>query len=183
MITHLLHATERIATARTALLLFLCMLPFICVFFPWRSNQLEAFAGYPPRLFDTRLPYTPEQVNTLADYLGQAGRRLYAVTEVTLDFAFPMLYATWLSVILTLVWHKAPPIWESWRWLVLIPYLGMLADFAENACLAALMLLFPHEPNWLVWISNLFSLVKWSAGLASIIMILLGIALSQGEGG
>ena len=116
-------------------------------------------------------------MNELANDLGEAGRQLYAVTEVTLDYAFPALYATWLSVMLVLVWRKARPEWAGRRWLALLPYLGMLADFAENTCIAALMLLFPKEPIWLIWLSNLASLVKWSAGLASLGTILMGVGV------
>jgi hypothetical protein len=174
MLTRLSQTIDRIATPRNALLFFLTLLPFIYIFFPWRSNQVKAILGYSQRMLDARLPYTPQEVHTLAEELGAAGRSLYALTEVTLDFAFPVLYATWLSIMLALVWRKALPEWPGRSWLILLPYLGMLADFAENTCLAILMLLFPNEPAWLVWLSNSVSLVKWSAGLASLGLILIG---------
>jgi hypothetical protein len=72
------------------------------------------------------------------------------------------------------VWGAAHPDWTGFSRLALLPYLGMLGDLAENACLASLMLLFPKGPDWLVWVSNLASLSKWIAGLASIGLILAG---------
>ena len=121
--------------------------------------------------------YVAASYNTLANDLEEAGQRLYAVTEVTLDFAFPVLYSTWLGIIIVLVWRKVSPEWERWKQLALLPYLGMLADFIENTFLAVLMLLFPKEPIWLVWLSNLASLIKWIAGLASLGIILLGLGV------
>ena len=177
MITRLKRTIDRIATSRNTLLLFLSLLPFTFVFFPWRSNQLKATLNYPLRLFDTHLPYPPQEVHALANDLGEGGRRLYAVTEVTLDFAFPALYASFLSVTLALVWRSARPDWTGRRSLPLLPYLGMLGDLTENVSLATLMLLFPGEPGWLVWFSNLASLVKWSAGLASLVLILVGLGI------
>jgi hypothetical protein len=177
MLTRLSKTIDRIATRRNALLLLLSLLPFIFIFFPWRSKQLGAMMGYSQRTFDTRLPYTPQDVHIMADDLGAAGRLLYGLTEVTLDFVFPVLYATWLSVTLAWVWRKALPEWSGRCWLILLPYLGMLADFAENTCLAILMLLFPNEPTWLVWLSNTVSLVKWCAGLASFGFILIGLGV------
>ena len=178
MMIRLKQTINQIATPRNALLVFLSLLPFNLVFFPWRSKQLKAILGYPPRLFDTRLPYAPQEVHTLAGDLGGAGRRLYAATEVTLDFAYPVLYTTFLSLILALVWRKARPAQSGRSWLPLLPYAGMVGDLTENISLASLMLLFPGEPVWLTWFSNLASLVKWSAGIISFGMILVGVGIN-----
>ena len=53
----------------------------------------------------------------------------------------------------------------------------MVGDLTENASLASLMILFPQEPEWLAWFSNLASLVKWSAGVASFAMIVVGLGI------
>ena len=164
----------RIASPRVALLLFAAILLFIFIFFPLRHNRLESYAGYPLRVFDTRLFYTPAQVSESANDIGESGRHLYAVTEVTLDFAFPLLYTTWLSVLLALVTPKAWPSRPGRERLILLPFLGLLGDLAENAYLAALMWTYPIIPPWLVGLSNLASLVKWGAGLAALGLILIG---------
>ncbi len=177
MLIRLKQAIDRYATPRNALWVFLSLLPFIFVFFRWRSRHLEAILGYPPRLFDTHVPYSPQEVHQLAGALGESGRRLYAATEVTLDFAFPPLYTTLLSLILALVWRKAQTARTAWAWLPLLPTLGMLGDLTENVSLAALMMLFPGEPAWLAQFSNLASLVKWGAGLASLVMIVVGLGI------
>ena len=178
MMTSLRQRIDRIATPRNTLAVFLCLLPFNLVFFPWRSKQLKAILGYPPRLFDTRLSYTPQEVHTLSESLGQAGRRLYAATEVTLDFAYPVLYTSLLSLVLALVWRKARPHWSGRTWLPLVPYIGMAGDLTENVSLASLMTLFPGEPAWLTRFSNLASRVKWSAGLISFGMIVVGLGIT-----
>lgn len=117
----------------------------------------------------------------LANDLDEAGQWLYAVTEVTLDFAFPVLYATLIAIILVMVWREARPERSEWMALALIPYLGMLTDFGENTSIAAMMLLFPKEPIWLVWLSNLFSLIKWTAGVTSLGIILVGLGMQVVE--
>jgi hypothetical protein len=175
MLTRLSRTISRLASPYTALLLFLSLLPFTSIFFPWRSHQLADILGYSARTFDAHFPYTPQQVHQLADDLGESGRRLYALTEVTLDLAFPILYTTWLSITLAWTWRALRPAWVGGLWPVLLPYLGMLGDYAENTCVVSLLLLFPLEPAWLVWLSNLASLIKWSAGLVSLGMILAGV--------
>lgn len=174
MINRLLQTIGRISTPRNALLLFIVMLPFVFVFFPWRSNRLDAIVGYSMRPFDVRWPYSPQEVYILASDLGEAGRTLYAITEVTLDFAFPIIYATLLSMMLALVWRKTNP---EWAWFALLPYLGMLADFAENICIGVMMMMFPNDAAWLAWLSNGFSLIKWIIGLTSFGAFLLGLGV------
>lgn len=178
MVTHIRQTIDRKATPRNTLLVFLSLLPFALVFFPWRSKQLSAILGHPAQVFDTRLPYTPQEVHQLAGDLGEPGRSLYALSEVTLDLAFPPLYASFLSFSLALVWRKGDSSWAWAGWLPLLPYLGMLGDYTENASLASLMMLYPGEPAWLVWFSNLGSLVKWAAGVASLVMIVVGLGLN-----
>jgi hypothetical protein len=177
MLTRLSLTIYRFASRRNVLLVFLSLLPFVFVFFPWRSRLLSAGLSSPLRLFDAHFPYSPAQVHALASALGEEGRRFYALTEFTLDLVFPVLYATWLSVTLAWVWRHLRPAWAGHTWPVLLPYLGMLGDYAENSCLAVLMLLYPREPSWLVWFSNLASLVKWSAGLAALGLILAGLGM------
>ena len=167
----------RIASPRLALLLFIVMLPFVFIFFPMRHSRLESIAGAPQRVFDTRLPYTPAQVSELASAIGESGRRLYAVSEVTLDFAFPLLYSTWLCMLLVLVVPEAWPDRPGAERLILLPLLALLGDLGENICLATLMWTYPLIPPWLVALSNLASLVKWGAGMMSFGVILIASAV------
>ena len=183
-LTHLLSMLQRLtqfilrnASLRLALLLFVAMLPFIFIFFPMRHSRLESYAGYPPSVFDTRLLYTPAQVSKAASDIGESGRQLYALTEVTLDFVFPLLYSAWLSVLLALVIPKAWPSRPGAERLILLPFLALLGDLTENICLALLMWSYPLIPPWLVAFSNLASLVKWGAGLATFGLILVASAV------
>jgi hypothetical protein len=168
---------QRIASPRLAVVLFAVLLLFSIILFPWRRDLLEGYSSKSLRVFDTRLAYTPAQVNEFASAIGEPGRRLYAVTEVTLDFVFPLLYTTWLSVLLALVIPKAWPSRPEIERLILLPFLCLLGDLAENTCLAVLMWTYPLTPPWLVGLSNLASLVKWGAGLASFGLILVGAAI------
>jgi len=177
MLHRLTQSILRNASPRLALLLLVAMLPFVFIFFPMRHSRLESIAGYPLRVFDTRLSYTPSQVSELASDISESGRQLYAVTEVTLDLAFPLLYTTWLSVLLALSLPKAWPSWPGAEHFILLPFLGLLGDLAENICLSMLMWAYPLIPPWLVILSNLASQVKWGAGLASFGLILVASAV------
>jgi hypothetical protein len=176
MLKRISQTIDRLASARNVLLLFLSLLPFVFILFPWRARLLSAGRPALPPVLDVRIPYTPAQVRALATDLGLEGRRLYALTELTLDLAFPPLYASWLSLTLAWAWRKIRPEWAGPHWN-LLPYAGMLGDLAENAGAVTLMLLLPQAPGWVVWPANLASLLKWSAGLASLGLILAGAGL------
>src|SRR5262249_24984901 len=51
----------------------------------------------PAKLLDTRFWYTPTDAREYLDRLGQSGRRLYAMTQLSLDIIFPVFYAGLLS--------------------------------------------------------------------------------------
>jgi hypothetical protein len=83
---------------------------------------------------DARWPsYTDRELHDrLADF-GAAGRRAYAVTELTLDALFPPVYAGLFAALIAYCYPK-----EVARRLVFVPLLAMTADLCENVCLAYL---------------------------------------------
>jgi hypothetical protein len=58
--------------------------------------------------------------------------------------------------------------------LPLLPLAGALADLGENLIITVLLLAYPIALYWLVYLANLFTLLKWLAVLLSIFLILLG---------
>ena len=77
----------RIATWPVVALLFIGFV--LCTFgFMARTQRL---ANIPP-LLDGRFWYTATDVQVLFEKVGQEGRNLYALTEVTIDLAFPFIY-------------------------------------------------------------------------------------------
>src|SRR6478752_157815 len=80
---------ERLATWPAVTLLFVLFL--LCSQgFELRHKSL----GFENPGLDSRFWYSPEEARDFFEAIGERGRRLYAITEVTLDLAFPLVYGS-----------------------------------------------------------------------------------------
>ena len=88
--------------------------------------------------FDLRpLGYSPDDARTFLGHLSAEGRAFYLTVQHRLDLAFPALLAA------TLVWTalRLPPSgWRAVRWVLIGAAVGgMVADYLENAAVAAML--------------------------------------------
>lgn len=116
-------------------------------------------AQTPP--FDTRVWYTPEEVyGDLALYTS-AQRRSAVVGHLTADLLYPLAYGTFFT--LSLIGLYRPRLSTSrWRWLPLLPWLSVLADYSENVALSVLFLAYPTRLPGLVVAAAICTAAKWS---------------------
>jgi hypothetical protein len=160
-----LHAfAGRIATWPVLSLLFigyvLCSLGFTA-----RSDRL---AGNPP-LLDLRYWYGSADVQALFDKLGTAGRSYYALTEATIDLAFPFIYT---GILLILIYRLFEP--KPARVLLLIPLVGMLSDLLENASVVAMVSTYTGAPPGVASVATVFTLAKGVLVRLAMVLVLVG---------
>lgn len=163
------------ASGKALLVLFLVLLPFNLFLFPARSERLRALSCQSNPVLDVRFGYSPEEAYGIVDALGPEGRRLYAVTQVSLDLAYPALYSLLLSGLMALALTHGFPGRRRLAWLAFLPFAMALADLGENLSLTAMMLTYPPALTWLAQLANLFTLLKWGLGIASFGLILAGL--------
>jgi hypothetical protein len=115
-----------IATWPVAALLFVAAL--VCNFgFQIRAEKL----GPENKIPDARLWYTPPEIRDLFERMGEGGRNIYALTQVTLDLIFPAAYGGLFAAFIARVYRPATA-----RVLAALPLLAVTADLTENALLA-----------------------------------------------
>ncbi len=106
-------------------------------------------------LLDVTAGYSyPELVAAMQTY-GASGRRVYALASPTVDTAFPVLYVTLFSGLLT---RLRPS--DAWTWLAWIPVLAGLWDLCENAQITAMLLMYPAVGETQVAWASFFTHVK-----------------------
>jgi hypothetical protein len=94
--------------------------------------------------FDLRpLGYAEAEARAFLAGLSDDGRASYLTVQHRLDFAFPALLAA------TLAWtafRLPPPGWRAVRWVLIGAAVGgMVADYLENAAVAAMLSAAPEE--------------------------------------
>lgn len=107
------------------------------------------------RMLDLSAGYSyPELVAAMESY-GASGRRVYAWASPTVDTAFPILYVTLCSGLLT---RLRPS--DEWTWLAWIPVFAGIWDLCENAQITAMLLMYPAVGETQVAWASFFTRVK-----------------------
>ena len=106
----------------------LCLIGFYC---------LERSLGLP--ILDVLPSYDMKTVEQSMLGYGEEGRKLYALTSLTLDVLFPICYVCFLTGLLVLFGGSSPI-----QWLVLIPFALGLIDLVENLQICTMLVQFPE---------------------------------------
>ena len=166
---------DRWANWKTIVIVILIALPFNLYLFPMRSAKLRELSGLTDPIIDVKFTHTPEQIYPMIKAYGEQGRPLYAVTELTVDLIYPILYNLLLCSILTIVWRQALLSDDAVHKMQYLPLATCLADYAENISLAILLVSYPQELTAIAWAASFFTTAKWVLGGASFILIVVGL--------
>lgn len=139
---------------------------FVLLFLGFQLRS-RALGGVP--VLDVRFGYTPEGARDVLEALGEAGRSLYAATQLTLDVAFPLVY-TVLFAALIVRWHDREPA----RRLLAIPLLGGLMDLLENITAVILASAYNGVASPLAWVTSAAGIVKYACFVASVLLVIVG---------
>jgi hypothetical protein len=153
-----------IATWPVVCLLFLA---FIVCFqlFDWRRQKL----GSETKVLDASFWYNPSDAKQFFEKIGEKGRTLYASTELSVDFVFPLVYGTLFAIFIVRVFSA-----EWAKWLVLIPLVTTATDLIENSILAYMAWSYTGQASSVTWIAAVFTSAKSLCFAASLIIILIG---------
>jgi hypothetical protein len=159
------------------LFLFVALLVFALVLFPARTRQLAALAApkVPGPALDARRGYSLTEAEAFLGAIGPEGRRLYALTELSLDLAFPVLYGLFFAGLLAFVLARAVPERRRVRRLAYLPLAMAVADISENLTLTALALSYPPLNTGLARLANVFTLAKYGLGVASGVVLIVSV--------
>lgn len=167
---------DRLTNWKSVLIIFLiAVVGFNVILFPWRAGRMQDLAGRPVGIMDTMYAYNPNQAYDKISLYGDAGRPFYALTELTIDLVYPILYNLLLSLTMTLVFRQAVAGDSALQKLRCLPFVVWACDYAENACITILLYSYPQRLDALAWVTSFFSTIKWSLGVASLALIVIGL--------
>jgi hypothetical protein len=126
----------------------------------WQAARTERYAGAEGAP-DTRLWYTPEYLHRTAERFGPDGRRSYAVSRATFDVAWPVVYTTSLTTVLTVLLRDRAPEGSRRRLANVLPVAAFAFDMAENAAVSTVMLRHPVPTPVVEQVAPVMTLAKW----------------------
>ncbi len=167
---------ERLASGRNQLILLVLTLIFTFVIFPPFIGQIARLASGGEGLIDTEFGYTPERALQMVAAYGHEGRLLYAITTLTADLLYPLVYSLFMALVLVFSFGRVFPPASPLQGLVYLPFAAAAADYLENASVLALLGTYPQQYLWVAWCASIFTRLKWGLFLLSVTLAMFGMA-------
>lgn len=123
-------------------------------------------------ILDLEPGYSPERAYDILSSLNESGRNTYFRNILTIDIAFPIIYGTFLSFLISLFISKARPKRRYFDYLILLPFIVASFDIVENITISILVKSYPLKLVQLSEIANFMTLTKLSLSLPCVLVIL-----------
>ena len=176
MVTRFSNLLIRLANGRTLLILFLLFILTTSVIFPLMSSLIEDPAGELEKI-DTKLYYGPAELYEIMEHYGDQGRQVYALSHLTADVLFPLVYAFFFGLLIAYIFQRAFSR-DSWNQrLNLVPFLLLIFDLIENVSVVILLLAYPTELEGLARVTGMVTSVKWMLAGITVALPLVGAAV------
>ena len=160
------------ANWKTILPLFILLIGFIVYAFPKYQNQINSLTGEKLTSLDARMHYTKEEVILLFNKMGTEGRNIYRFISSRIDMAYPVVYGLFFILVLASLLKNFIPSTSLWKWLLVLPVIGVTFDYLENVSVLKLLATFPEITNTQVAFASQMTSLKWYFLYASLIVIL-----------
>lgn len=169
----LIRTLDRFATWKSFLILMALYVSFPAYWLKNAEVTINQLAGKTIGPVDLTMGFNPARTRAMiADY-GPAARAYYTRVELTVDVAYPIVYALLFAVILTLLFRDRA--YKPFSWVALLPFVSQFFDYLENATIVGLLTSYPAQSYALAVLCEIFKLAKWlSIGLV-VAMMLYGI--------
>jgi len=153
---------NRIANWKSLLIFLALYVSFPAYFLKNAEAKINELSGKTVGIIDLTMGFNTKQtLQMVADY---------AQTEMTTDVAYPLVYAFFFAIVLTLVYRKT-----AYARINLLPFLAMLFDYAENVNIITLLRSFPEQSATVATLCEVFKWLKWLVFGAIILLIVAGL--------
>jgi len=170
---------HRIAKSWVVLLSLVLFVLTTAVLFPFFADLLHV--PEEAESIDTQFFYSPDRLYEIISAYDAQGRRGYALSHLTADLIFPLVYTFLFSTAISFTFRRAFPVDSPLQRLNLMPFGLMAADLIENTLLVALLLSFPKRLNSLAMAAGVVTAVKWLFSAAAVLLLFLGAAAWLGN--
>lgn len=167
------HWCHRVASWPLTFVFLVVTVLFNVLVFPWLLQRMGMPPGYQP--LDLRFGFSAEDAYSLLEVLGPNGRDQYFMAEMVFDLIYPLCYSGLLICLLSLTYGRRLHAGHKLRLINLLPLSILLADFAENIGIAALITHFPGRMDGVVWLASLFNQLKWFGFATCMLLTLTGL--------
>ena len=166
---------QRISKGWVVILLLLLFILTVSVIFPFFARLLNVPEDVAS--IDTMLYYTPAELYQILEAYGQQGRPGYAISHITADLIYPIVYSFFFATAISFTFVRVFPRKSKLQMLNLVPFGLAGIDLLENIALIILLLAFPNPLTPLAFAAGVITFVKWAAVAITVAIPLVGLIL------
>jgi hypothetical protein len=163
-------ATGRILALLAALFLVAAVLNVGPPFGIARLNEITDEAGVLDEMF-----YSVHEAYSVLEAQGEEGRSFYRRLLLTTELVFPIVYRGFSAVLITFLFSRWLAPESPWRFLSLLPFVGMLADYGENTLVLTMLFAYPQRLNAVAAVASAATRVKWASNYVDYTLIVVGL--------
>jgi hypothetical protein len=127
---------------------------------------------------DLMLFATPEKIFRMIERYGEFNRTFYRSVELTVDIVYPIVYLFFFGLLISWLFQHGFPTTSPIRKFNTLPLGAWFFDLIENILIVTLLSVFPTQPTALAWILIVLTAVKWFFAGASLLLVLIGLAMA-----
>lgn len=134
------------------------------------------------QLLDVMFLSTPERIFSMIERYGEHNRPFYRNVELTADILYPVIYTFFFGLLISWLFQRGFASDGPMRKYNIMPFGAWFFDLLENIVIVNLLSVYPAQPVALAWILAVLIAVKWLFAGASILLILVGLAMAIKNG-
>lgn len=125
---------------------------------------------------------TPAKLFGMVESYGDYGRPFYRNVELTVDIIYPIIYTLAFGLLISWLFQRGfQPDSKMQKWNVM-PVGMWLFDLLENLGIVTMLSVWPSQPAAVAWLTTIFTMVKWMFAGASLLLIVVGLAMAVKNG-
>jgi hypothetical protein len=165
---------RRWASRRTILFLLAIYLLVNIAVLPVAEERIKAYSGGVGPL-DSMFRYGAAQAIEAVAAYGNDGREFYLLFELTVDLLFPIIYGLFFSLTILYFLQRSAAQRPALARLALLPFAALVCDFAENAGIATMLLMYPAQQPGIGALTGLATTLKWIFAILSLSAVVFAL--------
>ena len=103
------------------------------------------------------------------------GRAFYRRLLLSTELVFTLMYRSFNAVLIAyLVGRWLPPA-SPWRYVCVLPLVGMVGDYLENGLVLVMLGAFPEQLNGVATMASTATVIKWGSNYVDYALMVVGL--------
>jgi len=124
---------------------------------------------------DVEMFATAEDIYDVLDRQGEAGRAFYKRLLLTTEVVFPLVYRIFNVLFIAFLFGRWLSPESRWNKLCLLPLIGMIADYCENALVLTMLFNYPERLSGIASVVGVLTTIKWFSNYTDWFLYAVGL--------